>query len=217
MNEDMSGKTILVAGATGAIGSLILKLATTHEKVKHVVALTRRPIEPLPKVSNEIVDFDHLPKDAPWWKADAVICALGTTRKKAGSDEAFEQVDFHMPANLALAASAHQIPCFVLNSSMMANPDAKGLYLRTKGRTEQSIIRAGFTSVVIARPGLIDADRTESRPGEYAGILASRLFNPLLPKRYRSVPAESLAKRMLDEAIRSPSGVHYLESEQFQG
>lgn len=216
MTTDNRTKTIILAGATGAIGSLILELASTHEQIGHVIALTRRPIEPLPKVSNEIVDFDRLPKDAPWWKADAVICALGTTRKQAGSDEAFERVDFHMPANLALMAHTHQIPCFVLNSSMMANPDAKGLYLRTKGRAEQSVIKAGFDSVVIARPGLLDAQREESRPAEYMGILASRLFNPILPKKYRSVPAKNLAKRMLDEAIRSPAGVHYLESDQFQ-
>ena len=30
------------------------------------------------------VDFDRLPEDADWWRADAVVCALGTTWRKAG-------------------------------------------------------------------------------------------------------------------------------------
>lgn len=212
-----AGKTLLLAGATGAVGKQILKLASQHPEVAHVVALTRRPLpETFPKVSNEIVDFLNLPDEAPWWQADAVVCALGTTRKQAGSNEAFEKVDYEMVANLAQKAASAGVGCFVLNSSMMANPNAKGLYLKTKGRAEQAVIQAGFKSVVLARPGLLDADRTESRPAELLGIWASRLVNPVLPQRYRSVKVENLAATMLEHSLKAPEGVTTLESEQFQ-
>ena len=212
-----TGQTILVAGATGAVGQQVLKLASEHPEVAHIVALTRRPLsESIPKVSNEIVDFLNLPDETPWWKADAVICALGTTRKRAGSSEAFEKVDFQMVAELAKKAADKGVARFVLNSSIMANPNAPSLYLKTKGRAEQAVIQAGFESVVLARPGLLDADREESRPAEFAGILASRVFNPLLPKRYRSVKVQKLAAQMLEFGLKAPEGVTTLESERFQ-
>ncbi|MDX1667780.1 MAG: NAD(P)H-binding protein [Limnobacter sp.] len=215
--KGQTGQTILVAGATGAVGQQVLKLASQHAGVAHIVALTRRPLpETFAKVSNEIVDFLNLPEDAPWWQADAVICALGTTRKQAGSAEAFERVDYEMVAELAHKAAAKGIARFVLNSSMMANPNAPGLYLKTKGRAEQAVIAAGFESVVLARPGLLDASREESRPGEFAGILASRLFNPVLPKRYRSVKVDRLAAAMLEHSLKAVEGVTTLESERFQ-
>jgi hypothetical protein len=46
--------------------------------------------------------------------------------------------------------------------------------------------------------------------------VASRMFNPLLPKRLRSVKVEKLAFVMLQEALKAEPGVKVLESEIFQ-
>ena len=98
----------------------------------------------------------------------------------------------------------------------MANPKAGGLYLRTKGQAEQAVKNSGIPSVVLARPGLLDGGREEFRLGEEIGVIASKLFNPLLPKRLRSVKVENLARVMLENAIRPQLGCTVLESESFQ-
>ena len=184
--------------------------------VGKVVALTRKPITPHPKLLNQVIDFNAIPEEAPWWQADAVICTLGTTIKVAKTTERFRFVDYTLVAQFAALAAQHSVPCFVLNSSTMADPKAKGLYLRTKGEAEQAVKNAGIPSVVIARPGLLDGDREEFRLGEEIGLIASRLVNPLLPKRLRSVKVSNLARVMLSEALLAEPCVKVLESERFQ-
>lgn len=72
-------KTVLILGATGQVGQQILSLALQHPGIFRVVAPTRRSLSAYDKLDNPIVDFEQLPENAPWWKADIALCALGTT------------------------------------------------------------------------------------------------------------------------------------------
>jgi len=216
LNSVNTQKTVLLVGATGVVGQNVLAQALAHPNVGKVVALTRKPLTPHPRLLNQVIDFNAIPEEAPWWQADAVICTLGTTIKVAKTTERFRFVDYTLVSQFAALAAQHTVPCFVLNSSMMADPKAKGLYLRTKGEAEQAVKNAGIPSVVIARPGLLDGDREEFRLGEEIGLIASRLINPLLPKRLRSVKVDNLARVMLHEALLAEPGVKVLESECFQ-
>lgn len=75
-----------------------------------------------------IVRFDDLrPKDADWWQADAAICTLGTTIGKAGSREAFREVDHDYPLVVARFARAHGTPLFAVISAMGANRNSRRL------------------------------------------------------------------------------------------
>ena len=213
--------SLLLLGATGVVGRAVLNLALNHPDVQQVTAVTRRPmaaglLAQHPKLANPVVDMANLPTDASWWRADALICTLGTTIKLAGTPEKFREVDLHLVNNVATLAARHGTHTFVLNSSSMANAKARGLYLRTKGEAEQAVLNAGFQRVVIARPGLLDGNREEFRLGEEIGVKASRLLNPLLPKRLRSVKVERLAAVMLAEALRNGPEITVLESEKFQ-
>lgn len=213
----MKSRTLCLVGSTGAVGKEVLAQALQNSQVGQVNAITRRPLaQSHPKLSNHVIDFDNLPNDPALWQADALICTLGTTIKQAGSAAAFQHVDLHLVAQIAAITHYAGTPCFVLNSSMMANPKARGLYLRTKGLAETYVIDTGFDSTVIARPGLLDAEREEFRLGENLGALASRLVNPVLPKRFRSVKTANLATVMLDYALKAPRGTTVLESEAFQ-
>lgn len=216
MEQPLIQKTLLLIGATGVVGQSLLAQALAHPEVGKVVALTRKPITPHPKLLNQVIDFNAIPEEAPWWQADALVCTLGTTIKVAKTAEQFRFVDYTLVSQFAALAARHTVPCFVLNSAMMADPKAKGLYLRTKGEAEQAVRNAGIPSVVIARPGLLDGDREEFRLGEEIGLIASRLINPVLPKRLRSVKVAKLAQTMLNEALKAEPGVKVLESECFQ-
>lgn len=215
----MSDKKLLIAGATGLVGSHALRLALADERVAQVVAPTRRPLPAHPKLLNPIEDFAHLPPLAPWWQVDAVVCALGTTMAKAGSKAAFEAVDYDMPLNVARLALRQGAQAFALNSALGANPDSRVFYSRVKGELEQSL-RAmknpGFASLTFVRPGLIGGQRQEHRLGENLAIVATRLLAPLLPRRYRLVPAGRIAHHLLEAALVSKPGVTVLESEQIR-
>ena len=100
-------KTALVVGATGLVGSCLLSLLLEDDFYTKVKVLARRkPETDHPKMEVIIHDFQDLQSIATCLKSDDVYCCLGTTRKKAGSKEAFYKVDFHYP--LEIAKITHQ-------------------------------------------------------------------------------------------------------------
>lgn len=213
----MAGKTLIILGATGLVGQQALQLALAHPEVARIIAPTRRPLPAHDKLENPIVDFAQLPIDAPWWKADAVICALGTTLRLAGSAEAFYRVDHDFVLAAALAARQAGTPNFALNSSLGARPDGSSFYLRVKGETENDLIALGFPSLTIVRPSLLDGGpRPDKRRGEQIALWVSKLLGPLLPRRIRPVSTKAVASALLQASLGTTTGVKIIESEQLR-
>lgn len=157
---------LLVLGATGLVGSHVLKLALADDRVDRVIAPTRRPLPAHTKLLNPIVDLGKGLPEADWWTVDGVICAIGTTRKTAGSDEAFRAVDFDIPLAVAKKTRENGAGSFALNSSIGANATSRLLYTRTKGELENALRGLGFPSLTILRPGVLGGKRGEFRLGE---------------------------------------------------
>ena len=212
------GIRLLLLGATGAVGSRVLAQALADPRVGQVLAPTRRPLpeaQGQARLVNPVTDLERLDPDAPWWACDAVICALGTTIRKAGSQQAFAAIDRDLPIRCAEQAKAGGARRYALNSSLGAS--LKGnFYLRTKAQAEEGIKALGFEALVIVRPSLIDAEREESRPGEKLGLLVAAGLRPLIPRRYRAVSAERIAQALLEGALGSEAGLQVIESEQLQ-
>lgn len=216
-------KTILLFGATGLVGGHVLRLALHDPRVARVVAPVRRalPAEAAADAARArraelqapVVDFDALPAEADWWRADAAVCALGTTLKKAGSQAAFRRVDVDMVVDTATLARRHGTPAFALNSSLGADAGARGFYLRCKGEAEDALRALDFPSLTLVRPSLIGGERDESRPLERLGLVAARVFRPLIPARYRVVAAEDIARCLLECALTAQPGERVVESE----
>ena len=97
--------SLLLVGATGAVGQAVLRQALAEKRITRIVAPTRRPLEAgfvgNPRLLNPVIDFARLPEEAAWWKVDAVVCTLGTTIKVAGSQAAFAAVDRDLLHGLA--------------------------------------------------------------------------------------------------------------------
>lgn len=204
---------LLLVGATGVVGRAVLDAALADARIREVVALTRRPLPPRPRLSNVVADFAALPDDAALWAVDAVVCALGTTIKTAGSQPRFAAVDRDLPILVAQRALQAGATSFALCSSLGADPSSGNFYLRTKGEAEQGIRRLGYSKLTFVRPSLIDADRGEPRAGERVAILAGRLLRPLIPPRYRPVNAGAIARALLSGAMRAGAGEQIVESD----
>lgn len=207
--------TLLIVGATGAVGQQVLRLAQDDTRVQHIFAPSRHALPPHPKLKNPIIDFEHLDKAADYWQVDAVICTLGTTMRIAGSKAGFVAIDRDLPIAIAAQAQAGGATCFVLNSSLGAKIGAN-FYLNTKAEVEQGIRELGFARYTIVRPSLIDAERADPRLGEKIGIFFARLLKPLMPKRYRAVAATAIAHALLEAALAAQPGEHLIESEALQ-
>lgn len=200
---------VLLLGATGAVGKEALRLALADPAIE-LLAPTRRALPPAPRLVNPVDPAGEWPDSA--WQADAVLCTLGTTIAKAGSQAAFTAIDHDLVLRLLRRAHAAGTPTAVLVSSLGAS--ARGnFYLRTKHAVEEAAAAIGFRSLTILRPSMIDTERSESRPAERFGLLAMKALAPLIPRRYRAVPASRIAAAMVDAARRAVPGQRVIESE----
>lgn len=132
-----------------------------------------------------------------------VYCALGTTIKKAGSEEAFRQVDYEYPRMLAGRAAAAGGARFMLVSSVGASPSSKNFYLRVKGELEEAIGAMPLQAAHFFRPSFLIGERTEKRSGEALGIVLAKAVGVLLQgplRRYRAIPASTVASAMVAAA-----------------
>ena len=203
---------LLLAGATGLVGGHVLAQALADPRIDAVIAPVRRTLPTHPKLLAPTVDFEALPDDAPWWAADAAICALGTTIGKAGSQEAFRRVDHDYQLAIARLASRHGTPGFVLNSALGADPASRIFYNRVKGELERDLAGLDFASLTFVRPGLIGGERQESRPAERAALVLLRILGPVLPRAWRINPAKRIAAAMIEAAIAAKPGTHVVSS-----
>ncbi|HQX46807.1 MAG TPA: NAD-dependent epimerase/dehydratase family protein [Steroidobacteraceae bacterium] len=204
-------KVALVAGASGLVGQRLVTVLCEAREYSRVYALTRRPLtRDHQKLANRVVRFADLEMQLRGITCSEAFCCLGTTRREAGSEAAFRQVDFELVLAFARAARAAQAQRFVLVSSVGADADSRSLYLRVKAQTEAAVMTLGFPALDIMQPGLLLGSRREVRPLELAAqwtlpVLAPLMFGRLA--RWRPVGAATLAGAMLGAARSGRRGV----------
>lgn len=206
----MTQAVAIVAGATGLIGQQLVRQLAVDGAWREVRALVRGSLPPTLASRNVVgvtADYARLEPAPAWAQADQVFCALGSTIRQAGSQEAFRKVDFEYPAALARAARSLGARHFLLVSALGAAADSSVFYSRVKGEVEAAIIALGFRSVTIARPSLL-LGRVPPRRTEGLG----EMIGFLVPPRWRPVQAASVAKRLIEAAKRDTPGVRILEN-----
>ena len=203
-------KAILLAGATGLVGAPLSSAACSRTTPparrwwRCRAGRSRCPTKSWPSRWST----------SPAWTtralppAEAALCALGTTIKQAGSQDAFRAVDHD--AVLAFARAAVRAGCrtFVLVSSVGADRSARNFYLRVKGETEEAVAALGFARFVALRPSLMLGERGDRRPGEAVAQAVMPVIAPLLAgplRRYRGISADAVAAAMIAAATDAAS------------
>lgn len=209
--------SILLVGATGLVGRHVLEWALADDRVARVVAPTRRPLPGHAKLVNPLIDFTSLPEDVDWWPVDGAICALGTTRAKAGSVQAFRTVDHDYPLAVARLVRSRGATCFAVTSSMAADAGSRFLYMRTKGELEEHLQELRFPSLTLVRPGLIGGQREETRATERIAAAILGTLAPLLPRHYRISPVGRIAQVLIDAAVEGAPGCQVIEADRLAG
>lgn len=210
---------VLILGATGLTGGLVLEDLLAADQVSQVVAPIRRALTiEHEKLQLAEVDFAHLDQHADLFRVDAIICCLGTTIRKAGSRKKFREVDYGYAIKAAELGRQQGAEAFILMSAIGASSSSLVFYNRVKGELEDGLKGLGFPCLFIYQPSLLLGNRSEQRTAEALGMKAMPAINGLLQgplKRYRGIEATSVARAMVNEIIRlaenseAMHGVHY--------
>jgi len=204
-------KIVLLAGASGYVGGLALNELLDAPDIGRVFAVTRRPLgREHPRLANRIVSFDQIESQLKGLTCHVAICALGTTMRQAGSEQAFRQVDIDSVLGFARAAKAAQAQRLIVVSSAGADKAAKNFYLRTKGEMEEALQGLGFASLDLLEPSLLLGLRREIRPVELLGMVFMPLVNPFLTGKreyFRAISARTVATAIVGATRSGRKGV----------
>ncbi|PCT18482.1 NAD(P)H-binding protein [Escherichia coli] len=204
---------VLITGATGLVGGHLLRMLINELKVNAIAAPTRRPLGDMPGVFNP---HDPQLSDALAQVTDPidiVFCCLGTTRREAGSKEAFIHADYTLVVDTALTGRRLGAQHMLVVSAMGANAHSPFFYNRVKGEMEEALIAQNWPKLTIARPSMLLGARSKQRMNE---TLFAPLFR-LLPGNWKSIDARDVARVMLAESMRPEhEGVTILSSSELR-
>ncbi|MET3702964.1 NAD(P)H-binding protein [Citrobacter sp. UYEF32] len=191
---------VLITGATGLVGGILLRMLANDARVDAIAAPTRRPLEPISGVFNphdpQLTDALAMVTEP----VDTVFCCLGTTRREAGSKEAFIHADYTLVVDTALTGLRLGARHMLVVSALGANAHSPFFYNRVKGEMENALMEQEWERLTIARPSMLLGNREKHRVNE-------SLFAPLfriMPGNLKSIAAQDVASAMLKAAF-SPS------------
>lgn len=202
----------VIAGATGLVGSKLIKKLLEDGTVEKVVSVSRRPVGIVNPKLHEVVidDLSELLNVKEQLRGDTYFCCLGTTIKSAKSKENFRKVDYTGIVDFAKVAEHFSATSFVVISSMGADAKSPFFYNQVKGETEEAIKLLILRSLIIFRPGLLVGDRKEVRLAEAFAVKMFAGVARMLPKSVSqriATNVEMLAASMLQAAKTPKPGV----------
>lgn len=183
----------IVIGATGLVGKkLISQLNIMYDSL---IIIARKPPKHMSAQMQfyQLGDFNNLEETLANISigpdTDAFSC-LGTTKKQAGSDEAFKQIDYDYNLNFAKDCYQKGVQRFFILSALGADTKSRFFYNRVKGNLEKSLAEIGFNELVIFQPSLL-LGKHKGRLLENTAQSAYKLISPLVPKTMRARPIEA--------------------------
>ncbi|MGE1103053.1 NAD(P)H-binding protein [Peribacillus simplex] len=216
----MNNKTALILGATGLVGTQLVKELSNSKIYSEIHLLTRNEMKITDtKCKGHVVDFDNLSKYADLFKVSDVFICLGTTIKKAKSKESFRKVDYDYVIEAAIMAKTANVEKLLVITAMGANSKSSFFYSRVKGDVEGTLQQLELNTVHIFRPSLLLGERQEVRKGEKISGLISTFakyvfVGPIRP--YRAIEANKVAAAMYAAAQTTAKGYHFYNSDEIE-
>ncbi|MBT2311992.1 MULTISPECIES: oxidoreductase [Pseudomonas] len=202
---------VLLAGATGLTGEHLLDRLLNEPTITRVLAPSRRPLAEHPHLENPVGETaELLPRLSG--QVDIAFCCLGTTLKKAGSEQAFRAVDLDLVVAFAKRARELGARHLIVISALGADPSSSIFYNRVKGEMEAALKAQDWPQLTLCRPSLLLGERTEPRLAEQLAGPLSRL----IPGKYHGIEACQLARAMWRLALEEQEGVRVVESDELR-
>jgi len=194
-------KTALIFGSSGLIGSYLLDLIVNDNNYSKIRLFVRsEPVNTSSKIEIIKTDFNNLENHKDSIAGDVCFFCIGTTRKKTPDKNEYINIEYNLPIEVAKIAKSNSVNNFIYVSSIGANTNASGLYLKNKGRAEEELKKLNFSKLSIMRPSILLGNRKENRVCEKIGIIVMKTLSPLFlgkMKKYKPIKVENVAKTML--------------------
>ena len=202
---------VVMAGATGLVGSVLLKKILDDDAFSLVIVVGRKSTGLKSSKLKEILvkDLIQISQIKDQLKGDIYISCLGTTIKAAGTKENFRKIDYVAVMDFARIANENKSQLFMTISAYGANARSRFFYNQVKGQLELDLSELPLNRLVILYPSLLIGEREEFRLGEKLAIKSFKILSSALPlklKKKLGTDVNQLATRMIQEAKISKPG-----------
>jgi uncharacterized protein YbjT (DUF2867 family) len=200
-------KRLVIVGATGMVGGYALRFALDHPAVGRVTAIGRRKLGISHPKLDEVLHRDFADCSALTGALsgqDAAVFCLGTYTGSVPDAELRKiTVDYTVEFARVLQGSSPNA-AFSLLSGNGADPTGRSrmAFARYKGEAERALLADGFPRVYIFRPAYIYPVEPRKEPNFSYRLLRAiyPAFQLLFPNQV--IPADDLARAMIDVAVR---------------
>jgi len=200
----------VVVGATGAVGSALVRELLASPAFTRVTALTRRPFDGFSQASSreklrvEVIDLADLEQVAARLAAGftTAFCTLGVGQPRKVAPAEVWKIDVEYAGAFARGARAAGVAHISLLSSVGADVASRARYLHVKGAAEAAVVGAGIARTSLFRPSLLVT--RELRYGLQDRITQAVYprISWALPSRFHEIRVEDLGAAMRVNAER---------------
>lgn len=213
------GKSALVLGSSGLIGSLLLEKLFNHPDYSTIITIVRKPQQiNHPKLIEIVTDFNSDINLDDIETINSIFSCLGTTRKKTPDLDAYHKIEVDIPNQFAKIGNQKGLTKFHYISAVGANANSSNFYLKMKGEAEETLQKNTIKQLFLYRPSLLIGNRAEYRLAENISSKVFPLINFFLRgklSKYKSIEAGKVAQSLIENDLHSTSNkvsiLHYNE------
>ena len=219
----MHPTSIIMLGATGAVGGEALKTLLNDPRAEKITLLGRREVPGMPadRVSQHKIDiFKPETYDGLITGHEAAVCTLGVGEPSKISKEEFERIDKLAVIDFAKACKAAGVRHFELLASVGINPKSSNYYLRIKGELVEALKEMNFERLSIFKPSMIMTPTNRYGFTQAIALAIWPVMDKLFfggAKKYKGIKVEDLGTAMGKNVFRVGKEYEEFEWEEFQG
>lgn len=208
--------SIIMMGASGAVGSQALKELMAFSTIEKLTLLGRTPI---PNLSTQNVHQHKIDIFNPETYASFVekhnkaICSLGVGQPSKISKEDFIKIDKKAVIDFATACKKSGVQHFQLLASVGINSKSSSFYLRAKGELVDELKALNFERLSIFQPSMILTPTNRYGFSQALTLAIWPIISPLLIgslKKYRGIKVEKLGEAIAKNIFTEKSGLELL-------
>lgn len=194
-------KKVVITGATGMVGGIVLRECLNSNEVSEVVSFVRRPSGVQHDKLTEVIHKDFLDYTGVEEHFEGVHAACFCIGVYTGAvpDAKFKEITVDYTNRFADALKANSPSAtFCLLSGAGADQTEKSRmsFAKYKGMSENYLIKQDFGQLYLFRPGYIYPVEPRKEPN-----LSYRIFRGLYPLVKRIFPATAITSEQLGQAI----------------
>lgn len=195
----MSPRRLFIAGATGAVGRVLVPMADRHA-ITVVPHVRPKSASSLSHPNVVAIDLGDAGLSTAMQGCTTVVQLIGTMKKRFAKGDTYETSDIGTTRQLVEAAKRAGVDHLVLLSSVGAGRPM-GAYLEAKAKAEALVKESGIAFTIL-RPSAFEDREGQSMPG----VRALTSFFGLT--KYQPITLAELASALLQVAKeRAPLGV----------